>query len=141
MIGTTHYFSVEDSYAGMYRVTVRTASGALVLASTRLSNIRLAQEAVRALCTALTQDWNYRIVNQRNTGPCFTVQLQRPSMLFVSRVFSSCDAMEAEIAHVKDRARSLTTPWLHPDDIVRSGKARTHGDVSRAFAARLRTLA
>lgn len=141
MIGTTHYFSVEDASQGQYRVTVRAASRALVVTSTRLDELRAAHEAMRNLCVALTQDWHYQIHNPKKSGPCFTIRLVQPKVLFVSRSFTSCDAMEREIASVKARASALITDRLHTDDMIAEFSGRPHGDGRRCFTAMLRPTA
>jgi len=137
----THYFAVEDAPAGQHRITVRDASHSLVVTSTRLPALSLAHEAMRGLCIALTKDWCYWVVNRGKTGPCFTLELERPQIVCISRTFSSGDAMEREITLLKARAAALTTFSLHPDDILRRAQMLRYDDEDTNFAARLSVLA
>lgn len=141
MNAMTHYFAVEDAPQGQHRITVRDTSRSLVVTSTLLPELRLAQEAMRGLCIALTRDWCYEIVNRRKTGLCFTIQIERPRIVCISRTFSSGDSMEHEIALLKTRAAALTAFSLHLGDILGHTTMLRDDDDDATIAARLRALA
>lgn len=138
----THYFAIEDAGPREFQITVRSATGSPVLRSTRMRSIAHAQDSLRALLWALTQDWNYQIVNRDRAGPRFVIQLARPAATFVSRAYTSCDAMECEVAAIKSRAAALTMPPLQVyDGDTIAQKLRRHGDEAIHHAARLGALA
>lgn len=138
----THYFSIEDAPGGQYRITARRTTFSPILTSTRLTSVAQAQEAMHALILALTQDWNYIVVNRDRVGPRFVIELQRPRATCISRAYTSCDAMEREIASIKSRAMALSIAPLQGYDIgTPSRKMRRNGDEEHLHAARLAALA
>ena len=134
----TYWFSVEHSNCGQYRIAVRDADRAMVMASTSFSRERTGQ-AIETFRSLLKRDWCYRIINQRKTGLCFELHLPHSGIRCVSRQFSSCDAMEREIGSLK--AAAGNTFLLHLYDKKHSPMGPERGDENNSFAARLRELA
>lgn len=133
-----HHFSIEVSPTGLLRVAVIGDDGTQIMTSTPIGDRERAREAIAALRRVLARDWCYRILNPRRAGPCFTIDLPVSGIRYTSRIFSSCDAMEREIARLKTAA---STSELHSYDISPEREICRQGDEAPIIAARLRALA
>lgn len=134
----SYHFAIEQTCDGSLCIAVRGPDGAVLMTSSHFAADR-EPEALATFRGLLMRDWCYRIVNRRNTGLRFVLQLPHSGMTCLSRPFSSCDAMEVEIAQLK-RAAATTFPF-HEHDKDNSPSARGRGDDRESFAARLRRLA
>lgn len=134
----SYRFAIEHTHDGNRRIAVHTTDGTLLMKSTHFAadHERDALEIFRDL---LMRDWCYRIVNRRNTGLRFMLHRPHSGMKCLSRPYSSCDAMEAEIARLKLAA--ATTISFHKHDKGNGSNGHGRGDDDEAFAARLSELA
>lgn len=106
----TYHFDIEPVAAGQYRVVIRVDDGSLLLQSTPLCDAYSATHAIHRLRGSLSSDWRYKII-RRGGGSCsFVIQLAAPRAACVSREFTSCDAMEREIARLKAAACTTALP-------------------------------
>lgn len=134
----SYRFDIEHTRDGNLCITVRAPDGTVLMTSSHFAADR-EPEALATFRGLLMRDWCYRIVNRRNTGLRFALHLPHSGMKCLSRPFTSCDAMEVEIAQLKRVA--ATTFSFHGYDKGSSPRARGRGDDQESFAARLSEFA
>lgn len=131
-------FSIEPTRDEHFFIAVRGVDGCMLMTSSPFARDR-AHHAIETLHRLLERDWCYRIINRRNTGLRFMLTLPHVGLTCLSRPFSSCDVMEAEIQRLKTAAASTIAFQL--DDTFHSSTGQHRGDEAERFAARLRELA
>ena len=103
----SYTFEIERTTVGRYKLVVRSEDDTWILQSTDLDDARSAALALDQLRASLGKDWRYRILSVRHRGPTFVIELSNPPAACRSKEFSSCDAMDREIAHLKSSVQSI----------------------------------